>query len=435
MVAMWNKKVASFRRDERGSTALLFAMALVPATLLSGGSIDYGRVLAERAKLQAASDAASAAAAGLMDVTSAERSDMATKVFKANLGNSNLEPEVVVDGDSVKVSISRKIKTPFLQLAAIPEMDAYATSTAFGIDQVTNTPGGKVCLLALDPNSDDGIHIQGSNRINYENCWAHTNSSKATAINGNGNALANGAGNCAVGSWVAGENHYTPTPKPNCLAATDPFATVGAYEASGTYTPTFTPPAKENNCKASNLNLKKGTFTLDPGRYCGGIEMQAGAVVTFNPGVYYIDNGNLKVQSGSSAMGQNVVFYLEGASSKFELLGGGTIDLAARTTGSSYAGFLLIMHPNANHMGTSTIQGGGVMKLQGMMYAPTQRIEVSGNGDVNTSDGIKVFSMAAKDFYFRGNGIFNLKKHADGDIPDLMQSMPVRSSRKTVIKQ
>jgi Flp pilus assembly protein TadG len=434
MAAKWNRKSSAFRHDERGSTGVLFALALIPATLLSGGSIDYGRVLTERARLQAATDAASVAAASLLDATPAERSETALKVFRANASDSSMQPEITVDGNSISVKMSLKVKTPFLQLASIPEMDANATSTAYGLDQVTNTATNKVCLLALDPQSDDGIHVQGTNRINYTNCWAHTNSTKPTAINGTGGAIAAGAGNCAVGGWVE-SGQYTPTPKSTCLDATDPYATVSAYASGATYATTFTAPVKDHSCKANNLNLKKGTFTLDPGRYCGGIEVQAGATVNFNPGVYYIDNGNFKVQSGASASGTNVVFYLEGALSKFALLGGGNISLNGRTAGSSYEGFLLIMHPNANPMGSSDIQGGGAFKLQGMLYAPTQRVEVSGNGDVNTMDGVNIFGMIAKDFYFRGNGVFNLKKFSGGDIPDIMQNLPVRSSRKTVITQ
>jgi hypothetical protein len=33
----------------------------------------------------------------------------------------------------------------------------------------------------------------------------------------------------------------------------------------------------------------KSTITIDPGVYCDGISLNAGANVTLNPGIYYID--------------------------------------------------------------------------------------------------------------------------------------------------
>jgi hypothetical protein len=84
-------------------------------------------------------------------------------------------------------------------------------------------------------------------------------------------------------------------------------------------------------------------------------------------------------------------------------------------------------------MGESNIQGGGTFKMQGVIYMPKQRIEVSGNGDVNNAN-INVFGMVAKDFYFRGNGVFNAKRHTGyGNVPDIMPEMPVHIIRKTVL--
>ena len=57
-------------------------------------------------------------------------------------------------------------------------------------------------------------------------------------------------------------------------------------------------------------------------------------------------------------------------------------------------------------------------------------IEVSGNGDVNGNTGF--FAMVAKDFYFRGNGIFNLKRHTGATtVPDIMPMMPTETQRES----
>lgn len=128
-----------------------------------------------------------------------------------------------------------------------------------------------------------------------------------------------------------------------------------------------------------------------------------------------------------------MLLYLNGAASRMTVIGGGTVDLSGRSTTASYAPHLVIGDANANRGGTSNIQGGGTFKMQGVIYMPTQRIEVSGNGDVNNAS-ISTFGMIAKDFYFRGNGVFNAKKHGGtGNVPDIMPSMPVDGIRETTL--
>ncbi len=429
-------------RDERGNVAMIGALALIPVTVLAGGTVDYGRAMSERARLQAAAEAGAFAGTRLSEATDATRIAAATSLFQGNLEGSGLEsvtPVVTVSGKQVTVAASTSVGTPFLGLVSIPTLSMSVSATVEAVDTVTTSTvaGGKVCLLALDPNSDDGIHIQGDNQVRMGNCWAHTNSAKATAINSNGSQAraVSDKGFCAVGgaAW-SDEATFSPKPKTGCKTMNDPFATVSAYDPSGNYASTFALPSKSTTCKASRLSLKKGDFTLDPGRYCGGIDIKAGATVTFNPGIYYIDNGILNVQSGSTAIGTNVLFYLEGANSRFQIIGGGTTQLSGRHETASYKGFLIIQHPNANTDGASNIQGGGTFKLQGMVYAPRQRIEISGNGDVNTVD-LDVFGMVAKDFYFRGNGVFNVKRHTgSGKVPDLMPELPLEQINRTVLK-
>lgn len=431
-----NKSKFEFRSDERGSTAIMFALILVPAVLLSAGSVDYGRVLSEQARLQGAADAASIAASKMIDASQAQRQSVALSVFNANTSTDQGDDAAVVtanvSGDSVTVSATKKVRTPFLSLANISSIDAAASATAHGTTVGDLSTAQKACLLALDPASADGIHIQGSNQIKYTDCWAHTNSTLATAINGNSSSSsAVGLGHCAVGNWSDPHSSYSPKPKAGCAAVADPYANVSAYSANS-YEAKFTLPTKAATCKANNLNLKKGTFALDPGRYCGGMTIMAGATVTLKPGVYYLDNGILDVKSGASLTGDDVLFYLQGTNSRFEIIGGGNVSLTGRQAGSTYEGFVLIAHPDANPMGESNIQGGGTFKLEGMLYAPKQRIEVSGNGDVN-GGAVNFFGMVAKDFYFRGNGVFNLKKHGGGSLPDIMPMITPVQTRTTVL--
>lgn len=426
-----------FWQSEGGNTGVIFALAFIPTVVLTGGAVDVGNVYNQRMRLQGAVDAATLAANSLSEATASQRSAMALKVFQANVsqnsGLANITPTITAGDTTVTVTASTLVPTPFLSVMQMSSMTITAASTAGArVIQTTTTPG-KVCMLALDPTSADGIHIQGDNDIKYIDCWAHTNSAMGTAINADGSqASAVGLGHCAVGGSSVPHNNFSPAVLTNCKTVADPFAEVGAYDTLRTYKANFTLPSVSDSCTATNLNLKKGTFTLNPGRYCGGISIQAQATVTFNPGIYIIENGEFLVQSGSNVTANNVLFYLPPGTAKFTVIGGGTVNMTGRTTGSSYAGFLIIAHPNANRDGESNIQGGGTMKLQGVIYAPRQTIEVSGNGHVNGTSNY--FAMVAKNFYFRGNGEFHFKKHnGSTTVPDIMPMMPFETRRESYV--
>lgn len=418
-----------FLGDRSGQVGIIFAATMMPMSFLVGSAVDFGRAYHARTVLQGAVDAAVLAAAALEDDQVKDVETKAKAIFKAKTAGTILaatHPRITVDGRNVTVAINAGIRTSFLRLMDLDTIDISVRATAqSGYDRSDDdSERGKVCLLALDPASDDGIHIQGDNDVSHPDCWAYVNSARPTAINGVGSqATAVGEGYCAVGGYVAEHRNFKPDPRVGCAGIADPFATVGAYGTAGRYTPSFTPPAIPSSCTANNLNLKKGQYTLLPGRYCGGLSIQAQARVRLEPGVYIIDNGELLVQSGSSLTGSNVAFYLTGPNAHLTIIGGGTVDLKGRQSGASLAGMLFVAHPDAWRGRDSNIQGGGTFNLEGVLYLPTQRIEVSGNGDVN-DDG-RYFAMVAKDFYFRGNGMFHLRKHdEESTLPDILPEMP-----------
>ena len=185
------------------------------------------------------------------------------------------------------------------------------------------------------------------------------------------------------------------------------------------------------SCKQSGLKLKKGNYTLDPGRYCGGLQIMAQAKVTFNPGIYIVDNGTFDVQSGAEVVGKNVLFYFSGYNAKFQVIGDGKVDLIGRTNGNSYEGFVMIASAEANPGGTSRIQGGSSFKVDGVIYLPTQRIEVGGDSESNKNS--KYFGVVAKDIYMIGNGKFYFKPYdAECEMPDIMPNMPKTGGARLV---
>jgi hypothetical protein len=387
---------------------MVFALVAIPVILSVGVAVDYARALSARTKLQGAVDAAAMAGARLPATSHENRLQAATQTFAVNLAHSGLptsiEPTIEASNAAVKVAASYAQPTAFTGLMGLDSIEVLAQTSARS--QVEN--GGVACLLALNPTTSDGLHLQGINKLSEENCWAWVNSTSPTAINATGASIGKAQGFCTAGG-VLGAEHFLPAPYTGCDPMEDPFE-----ERFTGYSPPEEMPCPSNKPR----ELKNGYFTLSPGTYCGGIVLKPRANVTFLPGVYVIKNGVFEVQAGSSATGTDVAFYFTGPDTDLIVRGGGDIDFRAPATGD-LAGFLFVQDRTSNPGNSTEIQGGGRVKMEGILYAPTWRINIGGNGDLNQDS--KFWAMIADSFYMEGNGKLYIRSDAAGaGLPPLM---------------
>ncbi len=148
--------------------------------------------------------------------------------------------------------------------------------------------------------------------------------------------------------------------------------------------------------------------------------MKPQANVTFQPGLYVIKNGYFEIQGGASAQGDGVTFYFRGSGTRLIVRGGGDIDFSAPATGET-AGFLFVDRKlsSQDSINETVIQGGGRVKMEGILYAPQWRVNISGNGEINQD--ARYFAMIADHFYMEGNGRLFIKSDAAAaGMPDLM---------------
>lgn len=399
-----------FLACKKGTVAILFGLSLVPIVLAAGISLDYVRALNARQQLQNAIDAAAIAGARIPATANQNRAAAARLAFAANVAQTPLAgvvPKIDASNVEVAVEASYSVPTTFTSIAGVTEIDLKVATRARS--QIEN--GGVICLLSLSPTSPDGLHLQGINKQSAENCWAWINSTSSTSINAVGASIGKAQGYCTAGG-VLGAEHFSPAPFTPCDPMEDPFAAQFAA---------YTPPS--GACKANNLQLNNGFHVLTPGIYCGGIDIKPNATVWFQPGVYVIKGGRLNVQAQSSVAGAGVAFYFTGAGAQFKVHGGGAVDLKAPAAGSELAGFVLAQDRTADPGTSTVIQGGGRIKLEGILYMPTWQVNISGNGEVNQES--KYFAMIADSFYMEGNGKLYIKSDAAGaNLPHLMPKIP-----------
>ena len=122
-----------FKRAQRGTTAIIFGIVMVPLLAISGGAVDYGRAVKTKAQLVTTLDAAVLAA--MMQYSLDETTDY--KQVIRNYISKNLQdadkpyhgieidvnvPDISESGE-MKADISTKVSTNFLQLVGFDEFD------------------------------------------------------------------------------------------------------------------------------------------------------------------------------------------------------------------------------------------------------------------------------------------------------------------------
>ncbi|MBU1211873.1 MAG: pilus assembly protein [Alphaproteobacteria bacterium] len=402
------KLLFAFNHENKGNVGMLFGLLILPMFATVGMAIDYGQAITAHQKLQTLVDKAAIAGARLPATSSANRIEAATDFFADNLAHSGLSGvSSEIKGNNAEVSVSATYNHPTAIMKLFGHTEFNLTALARARAQVDN--GGVACLLALSESATDGLHLQGINKASSENCWAWVNSSSPTSINASGAALGTAQGFCTHGG-IVGADHFSPRPYGECDRLEDPFREKFL---------SYDPPSGE--CTFTDLELKSGDHRLRPGIYCGDTVLKPHAHVTLEPGTYVFRNGYLEVQGQSSLAARDTTLFFRGFDTRLIVRGGGDVDLRAPETGQ-LAGFAIVDRKfdsfNANVYET-IIQGGGRIKIEGIVYAPQWRVNISGNGAMNEESAC--FAMIADHFYLEGYGQLNVRSTCDeAGLPQLM---------------
>jgi Flp pilus assembly protein TadG len=117
-----------FAKAERGSTAVIFALTLVPILVAAGAAMDFVSFYNQRNHLQSALDAGALAGATAKDASNAQRIKIATDSFKANmnetdLANGSLLFNFVPSAKNVVGTAHLEIPSLFMKLASMNNLD------------------------------------------------------------------------------------------------------------------------------------------------------------------------------------------------------------------------------------------------------------------------------------------------------------------------
>jgi Flp pilus assembly protein TadG len=353
-----------FLSDVRGNVGILFALLSVLILGAAGIAVDFAHHSSQRTKLQEAADAGALAGAVELGYGGAGVVNRAKQRAEALTG-ANVDrqidgalADVVVDkaAETVTVSIALDAKRTLSRLLVPGESDLRAQATA-------KVAGRSVaCIYALNPTASQALRGNGQAIVQATNCAIYVNSDAPDAMTNTGTITASHI--CVVGGYSGAG--YSPAPQANCPVVADPFLSL-AIPAPGP-------------CNHFNLSINTDS-NLNPGVYCGGIQVSGNATATLAPGLYFLVDGPMKVTSGGSVEGDEVAFILSGSAS-VDIAGQGAVVTTPPLAGD-LAGFSIIQDRNAPLGEVSKITGEGRFEFPGIIYLPRQALDIAGRAEGN----------------------------------------------------
>jgi hypothetical protein len=366
-------------RDNGGAVAVITGL-LMPALLgfaalgTEGSMWWYQSRAAQGAADAAALSAAAAATAKNKSGLTEAKATAAAQGFKDGVSGAivvmNSPPKAgnyVGDASAVEVVVTQNQQRLLSSLFASGEV--VITGRAVAIEGAP----GNACVLALNSNAKGALKGGGTTNAALVGCGLAVNSTDPGALETVGGAKISADSADIVGGVTGTGLTATDGINTGTKPTRDPYANV-------------MPPA-HSGCDNNNFTAKN-TVTMKPGVYCKGVKINAGAIVSLDPGVYYFHGGDLSVAGGATITGTGVTLVFTGDNAggyaTATVNGGATIHLTAPTSGTM-AG-IAVFGDRAMPTGSAfTLNGGGTQDFTGAIYLPKAAVTYAGGAKTGKS--------------------------------------------------
>lgn len=414
----------NFGANSKGNMTIFMGGLMLVAAFIIGGVVDYMSLSNQKQALQGVADRAALAAAQELIVfkgSDARVESVAQSFVDVNYTAKpqKSEARIIDDGKAVEVIIVAEPQTYFPGPVArgVTEVRVKAVAEISG--------GGYVCMIGLSPTEASTLEMHDKARVTAEACAIYSNSKSPSSLRLHNSARVKADLVCVAGGVKGKASAVSPNaPIEDCPPLADPLRdrpepNVGLLECNNILgagailgSDLLGKDGKLLSVKgllgkdgvvgglASGDLLKKknllqeiaggdlvgnlapglivtGKTTLEPGVYCGGINV-VGGDVTLKPGTYVLNNGGLVIMNGGKIMGANVGFYLTGALglSTVQLAPSTTVSLTAPKTGDM-AGMLFFEDRDVIFKFPHIIASNDARNLVGTIYLPGNTLEIN----------------------------------------------------------
>lgn len=359
----------SLLRNKSGNMGVTFVALFAVVTAAAATGIETARLATNKTFVQDLGDSAALYGASLLSDRSLSDRDIVDKVqvwVLAQLTGGGVK----LDRDGVVVTVDRgrgaiKVEAHaehelFLPFLTAEPISLSAVTEAGAVDAIAGSPG--LCGLALDASSQKALHFKGDGAIVADNCVFWSNSRDKDATHGFGDGGAQTEKVCSVGKYSkAGAYAIAPPPEDNCAAMNDPYA---AWKA----------PAQDwSACDFTNHVVIGGGFdvTLEPGVYCGGLDVSDARNVALKPGRYFID-GKTRIAAFQKIAGEGVYFQFSASTPSIDIKAD-ALDLGRAKSGD--LNDLLFFKAVGEKPVKILVEADSDFRAEGVFYAPADEME------------------------------------------------------------
>lgn len=385
-------RVRDLRRDRSGTVAVVAAISFPIVVGGIGLGAESGFWYLSQRKLQHAADvSAHAAGVRLLAGDSKAQIDAAARTVALASGLSGTVGSIVVNSPPLGGSRAGQVGGVEVILTELrPRLFSSVFSnhpvTISGRAVATTGGGSGGCILALSPTAGGAVTVTGSTVVNLTNCDIASDSNVANSflMSGSGAHLTVG---CvyAVGGAVTTANltlTVCNAVRTHSAVVPDPYASVAQPLAVGPCQNNKVGRPGEETTVTPTYNHPSGMLSM---RFCNGLDVKG--IVTFAPGLYIVENGDLTFNGGNSGatsavtmQGSGVTFYVR-AGARVRLAGTVHLALAAPTSGALSG--ILFFGDRSNAGSSQTVTGDTTSTLQGAIYMPNSEVTFIGNSTVS----------------------------------------------------
>ena len=375
-------------RRRRGAVAVMMAVMMPVVLAAAGVGIDYGIWQREAVRLQLAADVAAMGAGRLLAAQTASKTDLQNAAMAEVdavtsgrwIGRLNRTPTVSVapDWSSVSVTLNSQADSYVTRIIGVRGPALHASATAGRLVQTTS------CVLALNGTASQAILVDNMGSITATGCGIFSDSSAGNAIYLNSGALvASTIG--AVGIVAksnSGSNTMSSTVSSGAAAQADPMAG---------RTPPTPGGCSYNNASFTAWRATPYQFTQSANVFCGNTTIGGNNTTDmFEPGIYYVVNGNLTLNNATITQAQGVTFVLTGSNPGafgWTNYSNTSTAITAPTTGPTAGVVVWQAAPASGNAPANTMNGGSTLQMNGLFYAPRGALNISNNAKLVAPSG------------------------------------------------
>ena len=378
--------LAQFRYSKRrGVIIVTFAIGAFMLCGFAGLALDVAYLQMWKRKAQTAADAAAQAAAielkrtqNSTSANSAAHADAAANGFVHNVDSvvtvENPPQSGIHAGDTkfAQVFVRRPMGTYFMRAFGRDAVSVAAVANS-GLSQMD------ACIFVMEPSGNNAMQIAGSPLVQMS-CGVQVNSTSTSALQVTGGAIINTLSyNVTGGTQISSSAVITPLPVTGMPAEDDPLA----WRAQ----PLVGASCDHNNFKVTSGNGNNNNpVNMNPGVYCGGVDINSDRPVQMHAGLYVMAGGGFKISSQSSVTGTGVTIFNTETPNRnrgaISITGGATISLQAPRSGN-YEAMLIWDDRKIFDNGPNHVEGSANSNIEGIIYMPNSILNFAGGSSTS----------------------------------------------------